>query len=46
MSKSLKVLVTLGVVALVTACGQSGTQEEVVIVENAPISAEPVSGKF
>lgn len=46
MSKSLKVLVTLGLVALVAACGNRGTQEDFVIVETTPIEAETPGGKF
>jgi len=45
MSKSLKALIALGLVAIVAACS-SGTQEEIVIVEPTPLEAEPVSGKF
>lgn len=46
MSKSIKALLTLGVVVLVAACGQSGTQEEIVIVEPAPVQSEPVYNKW
>ena len=45
MSKILKALIALGLVAIVAACS-SGTQEEIVIVEPTPLEAEPVSGKF
>lgn len=45
MSKSLKALIAVGLVAIVAACS-SGTQEEIIIVEPAPLEAEPVSGKF
>lgn len=46
MSKSLKALIAVGLVAFVAACGSTGTQEEIVIVEPAPLEAEPVSGKY
>ncbi len=45
MSKSIKLLATLGFIALVAACARE--QEEFVVVEPEPISTEPVqTGKF
>jgi hypothetical protein len=44
MSKSIKVIVALGFVAFVAACGGAQTEEEVVIVE--PIEAEPATTKY
>ena len=47
MSKSIKVFGLLGLTALLAACGSSGSNEEVVIVDPEPISVEPAStGKF
>ena len=47
MSKSIKVLMALGFATLVTACGDATQEEEFVVVDPAPISAEPVyTGKF
>ncbi len=42
MSKSIKMVVVFGLVALAAACAQQ--EEEVVIVE--PVIEEPVSSKF
>lgn len=44
MSKSIKALVALGFVAIVSACGGSSAEEEIVIIE--PIQSEPVSNKY
>ncbi|SDY45322.1 hypothetical protein [Citreimonas salinaria] len=45
MSKSIKLLAALGLVAGLAACGQQ--EEEVVIVDPEPISVEPVyTGKY
>ncbi len=45
MSKSIKIVLTLGLVAFVAACAQQ--EEEPVFVEPEPISAEPVyTGKY
>lgn len=45
MSKSIKLLATLGFVALVAACANE--QEEFVVVDPEPISSEPVqTGKY
>lgn len=45
MSKSIKVLATLGLVVLVSACAREQQTEEFVVVE--PISSEPVyTGKY
>lgn len=45
MSKSIKLLATLGFVAFVAACANE--QEEYVVVEPEPITTEPVqTGKF
>lgn len=47
MSKSIKVFGLVGLMVLVAACGSSGNNEEVVIVDPEPISVEPVNtGKF
>jgi hypothetical protein len=46
MSKSYKIVVTLGLVALVAACGTRSNQEEIIIVEPAPVVAEPVYTKW
>ncbi|SIO31588.1 hypothetical protein SAMN05444722_1391 [Rhodovulum sp. ES.010] len=43
MSKSIKALMALSLVAFVAACGQ---QEEVVYVEPEPIPAEPTYEKY
>ena len=44
--KKVYAIVALSLAALVSACGGS-TQEEIVIVEPAPVFAEPVSrGKY
>lgn len=44
MSKSIKAILAVGLVALVAACGQQ--EEEVVMVEPEPIMAEPTMSKF
>ncbi|MDJ0821895.1 MAG: hypothetical protein QNJ09_08825 [Paracoccaceae bacterium] len=45
MSKSIKLLAVLGLVAGVAACGQQ--EEEFVVVDPEPISVEPVhTGKY
>ncbi|MEO0501899.1 MAG: hypothetical protein AAFZ14_01140 [Pseudomonadota bacterium] len=47
MSKSIKVFGLLGLMVLAAACGRSGNNEEVVIVDPEPISVEPTNtGKF
>ena len=47
MSKSIKVFGLLGLTVLLAACGSSGSNEEVVIVDPEPISVEPTNtGKF
>jgi len=44
MSKSVKLVLSIGLVAFIAACAQ---QEEVVYVEPEPISVEPVyTGKY
>ncbi|TCP62974.1 hypothetical protein EV663_101237 [Rhodovulum bhavnagarense] len=43
MSKSIKTLLAVSLVAFVAACAQ---QEEVVYVEPAPIPAEPTYNKY
>ncbi|MGR3504041.1 hypothetical protein [Pseudaestuariivita sp.] len=46
MSKSIKLLVALGLVAGVAACAK-GNDEEFVVIAPEPISVEPVyTGKF
>ncbi|MEM9636923.1 hypothetical protein [uncultured Roseobacter sp.] len=45
MSKSIKLLATLGFIALVAACARE--QEEFVVVDPEPISTEPTyTGKY
>lgn len=45
MSNSIKLFATLGLIVLVAACARE--QEEFVVVEPEPISAEPVyTGKY
>ena len=47
MPKTLKSVLALGLVALVAACGGQGNEpEELVIIEPAPIVAEPVTNKW
>lgn len=47
MSKSIKAVIALGLVAVVAACGSNNSaQEEIVIVEPAPVVAEPVYNKW
>ncbi|WP_204355223.1 hypothetical protein [Roseovarius amoyensis] len=47
MSKTVTSILALGLVAMVTACGQQQQQEEFVVVEPEPISVEPVyTGKY
>ncbi|MFB9230700.1 hypothetical protein ACFFUT_02725 [Pseudohalocynthiibacter aestuariivivens] len=43
MSKSIKAVLAVGLIALVAACAQQ--EEEVVFVEE-PVMAEPVSNKY
>lgn len=46
MSKGIKAITALALVVTVAACGNSGTQEEIIIVEPAPVIVEPVSNKY
>ncbi|WJY21820.1 MULTISPECIES: hypothetical protein [Rhodobacterales] len=46
MSKSIKALLALGLLASVAACAQAPAQEEIIIVEPAPIVEEPVYNKY
>ena len=46
MSTIVKLAALVGVIASVTACGRNDANDDVVIVEPAPVMAEPVSGKF
>ncbi|WP_439109417.1 hypothetical protein [Lentibacter sp.] len=48
MSKTLKALCALGLVATVSACGSSSTPDDTyVVVDPAPISVEPsYTGKY
>ncbi len=47
MSKSIKLLATLGFVAVVAACTSGQTEEEFVVVDPEPISTEPTyTGKY
>ncbi len=44
MSKSIKIVLTLGLVAFVAACGQQ--EEEVVFVDPEPITTDTSTGKY
>jgi len=47
MSRYIKSLLALGLVAGVAACGSPAPeQEEIIFIEPAPIVAEPVSQKY
>ncbi|MFK7874408.1 MAG: hypothetical protein AB8B71_01320 [Paracoccaceae bacterium] len=47
MSKSIKILATFGLIALVAACAREQQVEEFVVVAPEPISSEPVyTGKY
>ncbi len=47
MSKSIKLLAALGLVATVAACAKEQQVEEFVVVDPEPISQEPVyTGKY
>jgi outer membrane lipopolysaccharide assembly protein LptE/RlpB len=47
MSKTLKSILALGLVAGLSACGQQQQQEEFVVVDPEPISVEPAyTGKY
>ncbi|SPF78327.1 hypothetical protein [Pseudoprimorskyibacter insulae] len=47
MSKSIKVVIALGLAAFVAACAEKQVQEEFVVVDPEPISIEPVyTGKY
>lgn len=47
MSKSIKLLATLGVIGLLAACAQEQQAEEFVVVDPEPISSEPTyTGKY
>ena len=47
MSKSLKLVATLGFIAVVAACAREQEVEEFVVVEPEPISQEPTyTGKY
>ena len=47
MSKSIKLLATLGLIGLVAACAREQQTEEFVVVDPEPISAEPTyTGKY
>ncbi|MDA7425884.1 hypothetical protein [Thalassococcus lentus] len=47
MSKSIKLLAMLGLVAGVAACGGKSSEEEFIVVDPEPISVEPVyTGKY
>ena len=47
MSKSIKLLATLGFIAVVAACAREQEVEEFVVVEPEPISVEPTyTGKY
>jgi hypothetical protein len=44
MSKSIKAVIVLGLLTVGAACAQQ--EEEVVVVDPAPITVDPVSSKF
>ena len=47
MSKSIKLMAMVGLVAAVAACTSGQTEDEFVVVDPEPISTEPVhTGKF
>jgi hypothetical protein len=47
MSKSIKLLATLGLMVVVAACAREQQTEEFVVVDPEPISSEPVyTGKY
>ncbi|MFT6931431.1 MAG: hypothetical protein ACJAXT_000123 [Paracoccaceae bacterium] len=46
MSKSIKAVLALGFVLTAAACGGAPQQEEIIIVEPAPIVQEPVYNKL
>jgi uncharacterized lipoprotein YajG len=47
MSKSIKLLATLGLIVLVAACAREQQVEEFVVVDPEPISQEPsYTGKY
>lgn len=47
MSKTIKSILALGLVAGISACSQQQQQEEFVVVDPEPISVEPVyTGKY
>jgi len=47
MSKSIKILLGLGLATFVSACAQQAPQEEVILVDPAPIDSGPVfTGKY
>ena len=47
MSKTIKSILALGLIAGVAACAQQQQQEEFVVVEPEPISVEPTyTGKY
>ncbi len=47
MSKSIKLLATLGLMVVVAACAREQETEEFVVVEPEPISTEPApTGKY
>jgi uncharacterized lipoprotein YajG len=47
MSKNIKLLATLGLIVLVAACAREQQVEEFVVVDQDPISQEPVyTGKY
>ena len=47
MSKSIKLMAMVGLVASIAACTSGQTEEEFVVVDPEPISTEPVhTGKY
>ena len=46
MSTSIKALLAVGLFASLAACAQAPEQEEIIIVEPAPIVQEPVYNKY
>jgi hypothetical protein len=46
MSRFIQAVLALGIVASVAACAKAPQQEEIIFIEPAPISHDPVSNKY
>jgi hypothetical protein len=46
MSRIIRTLLALGLLAGVAACAHAPEQEEIIFIEPAPISHDPVSSKY